>query len=302
MAHTTNPLGIHGLVWTGSWGEAACRAAVERTRRAGYDVIEVPVLDPATVDGDMTREVAAEHGLATTFTLGLDPASDISSEDPGTVRAGEERLHAALEVARRGGGDYLGGVIYSAMAKYTHLATPLGRKHAVGVLRGLADAAADAGITVGLEPVNRYESNLVNTVDQALALIDEIGADNVVVHLDSYHMNIEERDLASPVFRAAAAGRLGYVHVGESHRGYLGSGSVDLTTLFRALHDVGYEGPIVFESFSSAIVSEAFTAALGIWREPWTDSEDLATHALHVMRSHLHVAAGQPGRRERSEP
>ncbi len=291
----TNPLGIHGLVWTGAWDEAECRFAMERTRAAGYDLIEVPVLDPGTVDAEMTAHVAQEHGLDTTFTLGLDEDTDISSDDPATVRAGEARLHAALEVARRAGGRYLGGVVYSAMTKYRRVPTALGRQHAVEVLRGLAEAAADADITVGLEPVNRYESNLVNTVDQALALIDDIGADNVVVHADVYHMNIEERDLASPLARATAAGRLGYVHVGESHRGYLGSGSVDLTALFRALHDLDYRGPIVFESFSSAVVSEAFTAALGIWREPWTDSGDLARHAIEFMRNQLHVAAGMAG-------
>jgi hypothetical protein len=92
-----------------------------------------------------------------------------------------------------------------------------------------------------------------------------------------------------------APGRLGYVHVGESHRGYLGSGSVDLTAMFRALHDVGYQGPIVFESFSSAVVTPAFTAALAIWREPWRDSTDLATHARHYITGQLRAAAaGNP--------
>ena len=290
-----NPIGIHGLVWTGSWDEVACRGAMERTRGAGYDLIEVAVLDPDAVDPDMTAEIAAEYGLATTFSLGLDPSTDISSDDPVTVRAGEERLHGALDVARRSGSTYLGGVLYSAMAKYTRVPTRLGWSHAAGALRRLADEAAVTGITIGLEPVNRYESNLVNTVGQTLDLIDDIGVDNVVVHLDSYHMNIEERDLAAPVWRAAESGRLGYVHVGESHRGYLGSGSVDFPALFRALAAVEYVGPIVFESFSSAVVSEAFTAALGIWREPWQDSDALAAHARRYIDAQLQAAAQEFG-------
>jgi D-psicose/D-tagatose/L-ribulose 3-epimerase len=292
---TANPLGVHGLVWTGTWTEDDCRYAMERSRSCGYDLVEVPVLDPDTVDAAATAALAEEHGLSVTCTLGLDPATDISSEDTATVRAGEKLLHAALDVAELSGSRYLGGVIYSAMAKYTRPATANGRRNAVGVLRRLADAAAGKGITLGLEAVNRYESNLVNTIGEALDLADEIGADNVVAHLDAYHMNIEERDLVAPVHYAAARGRLGYVHVGESHRGYLGSGSVDFTGLFRALHDVGYQGPIVFESFSSAVVTPAFTAALAIWREPWRDSTDLATHARHYITGQLRAAAaGNP--------
>jgi D-psicose/D-tagatose/L-ribulose 3-epimerase len=289
-----NPVGIHALVWSGTWDETACRDAMRRTVAAGYDLIEVPLLDPAQVDAEMTRACAQEHGLATTFSLGLAPETDISSEDTATVRAGAKLLHDALDVAVRAGGDYLGGVIYSAMAKYTRLPTAAGRANAAAVLRELADAAAAHDVTIGLEAVNRYESNLVNTADQALALIEQIDRDRVVVHLDSYHMNIEETDMAGPVRRCAEAGRLGYVHVGESHRGYLGTGSVDLLGLFRALAEVAYPGPVVFESFSSAVVSEDFTAALGIWREPWSDGDDLAAHARRTIDAHLRAATTHP--------
>ena len=96
-------------------------------------------------------------------------------------------------------------------------------------------------MSLGLEICNRYETNVVNTAHDALALADDIGEDNVLIHLDTYHMNIEEDDLVRPVHEVGD--RLGYVHIGENHRGYLGSGHLDLTGFFHALADIGYTGP-----------------------------------------------------------
>jgi D-psicose/D-tagatose/L-ribulose 3-epimerase len=143
-------------------------------------------------------------------------------------------------------------------------------------------------VTIGIEAVNRYESNLVNTAEQALELVDEIGAGNVVVHLDSYHMAIEERNLAEPV--RLAASRLGYVHIGESNRGYLGEGTIRFAELFVALAEIGYEGPVTFESFSTAVISERFATALAVWRDPWGDGRELALHARDFIAAQLTAA------------
>jgi hypothetical protein len=107
--------------------------------------------------------------------------------------------------------------------------------------------------------------------------MDEVDEPNVVVHADAYHMNIEENDFRTPIL--AAGDRLGYVHLGENHRGYMGQGHVDFPELFRALVEVGYEGTITFESFSSAVVDEDLSRTLRIWRNVWTDGMDLARSA-----------------------
>src|ERR687884_180383 len=127
--------------------------------------------------------------------------------------------------------------------------------------------------------------NVVNTARQVLALADDIGEDNVLLHLDTYHMNIEEDDLVRPV--REVGDRLGYVHIGENHRGYLGSGHLDFTSFFHALADVGYAGPITFESFSSAVVASGLSNDLAIWRNLWSDGEDLARHARAFMANPL---------------
>jgi D-psicose/D-tagatose/L-ribulose 3-epimerase len=284
-----NKVGVHALVWTAGWTERDCRHAIESTRSAGYDLIEIPLLDPGAVDPELTARVLAEYEMEAACSLGLRFDADISSPDADVHARGRKLLHDALAVSRDLGARYLGGALYSALGKYLEAATPAGRANCVAGLAELSEAAAAAGITLGLEPVNRYESNLVNTAADAVALIKDIGSSNIVVHLDTYHMNIEEADLSSAV--EAASDYLGYVHVGENHRGYLGSGSIDFQTFFRALHAARYEGIITFEAFSSAVVSETFAAALGLWRRTWEDSFDLASRALSFIDAQVSLAA-----------
>lgn len=283
-----SPLGVHALVWAAGWSAEESELAVRSTRDAGYALLEIPLLDPSQVDAAATAALLERHDLQATCSLGLAWDTDVSSEDLAVVAAGERLLHAALDVAAALGSRYLCGVLYSAMGKYTAPPTAAGRANSAAVLRGLAQAAAGRGVTVGLEAVNRYETNLVNTVSDALRLIDLVGEDDVVVHLDTYHAHIEEGDLARPV--RLAGERLGYVHVGESHRGYLGSGTIDFPAFFRALVAAGYAGPITFESFSSAVVSPQFAAALGVWRDLWDDGQDLARHARSFLADQFAAA------------
>jgi D-psicose/D-tagatose/L-ribulose 3-epimerase len=283
-----NQFGIHALVWTEGWSEEECRRAVALTKETGYDLIEIPLLDPTAVDAAMTRGVLEDAELGAACSLGLGFDTDVSSADPAVSARGEELLARAIDVTSAIGGAFLGGVVHSAMGKYLAGPTERGRRNCVEALRRVADRAERAGVTIGVEAVNRYESNLVNTAEQALELVDDIRAENVVVHLDAYHMNIEERNLADPV--RLCGSRLGYVHVGESHRGYLGTGSVDFDELFGAVREIGYDGVLTFESFSTAVISDEFASALAVWRDPWQDNRDLAAHARRFMADQLTAA------------
>lgn len=284
-----NQIGVHALVWVGGWSEAECRKAIENSKAAGFDLIEIPVLDPSTIDINMTRQMLDLVGLKAGCSLGLSFDTDISSTDPAVVAAGERLLHQALDVARGIGADYLGGILYSALGKYSQMPTAEGRANCINVLRNLAKDAAADHITLGLETVNRYESNLLNTAAQTMEMIEDIAESNVMVHLDTYHMNIEETDFRNPVL--TCGDRLGYVHVGESHRGYLGTGTIDFTTLFNALAEIDYQGTITFESFSSAVVAPNLSTTLAIWRNLWNDGMDLACHARQFIDQELRTAS-----------
>ena len=279
--------GIHAMVWTGGWREDQARHAVASTAEAGYDLIELALIDPTAFDPVMTARLLAEHGLAASASLGLGPDTDVSSEDLEVVARGRALLARALAVLRDVGGTTLCGVLYSKLGSYAAPATERGRASSVETMAWLADEAAASGITLGLEFCNRYETNIMNTVGQTLEFIAEVDRPNVTAHLDTYHMNIEERSFTEAVQAAAAAGRLGYVHVGESHRGALGTGSVPWEEFFTALRGVGYDGVVTFESFSSEVVHPSLSNALAIWRNLWTDNRALAREALAFTKAGL---------------
>ena len=278
-------IGVHGLVFVGQFGETGLTTAIEKTKAAGFDLIEIPLMDPWSFDRELAARLLRENDLASSASLGLSESTDLTSEDPAVVAAGERMLEECLDIVHAMGGSRLCGVIYSAMKKYMAPATAEGRASSASAINRLASRAAGLGIHLSLEVVNRYETNLMNTGRQALGFLDEINHPNVSVHLDTYHMNIEESDQFSPVLDVGD--RLGYVHIGESHRGYLGSGTVDFDSFFRALARIDYDGPVVFESFSSAVVHQDLSRTLGIWRNLWEDSDDLAAHANGFIRQRL---------------
>jgi D-psicose/D-tagatose/L-ribulose 3-epimerase len=286
-----NKFGVHAMVWAGSWEAEKCEYAISSTKEAGYDIIELPAFDPAAMDIAAIAKALEQHEVEPTCSLGLGFENDINSEDPESVARGEKTLDDALAFIRDLGGKYLGGVIFSALGPYSEMATAKSRENSQAVITRLAERAKASGITVGLEFVNRYESNLLNTSAQTVEYIKETGSDNLVVHLDSYHMNIEENNFRDPVFDAGDL--LGYVHIGENHRGYLGQGHIDFPELFKALVDAEYDGIITFESFSSKVVDEDLTTTLRIWRNMWENSMDLAVQARRYMGEEMAKAGAR---------
>lgn len=277
-------LGVHSMVWAGGWGPQEREHAVRSSAEAGYGVIEVTAPDPSQLDAGATRELLREYGLRATCSLGLQPETDVASEDPDVVARGREVLAGALEVVRAMEGDVLCGVIHQALTRHTRPLSDLGRRHAVETMAWLCEQAGD-GITVAVEVVNRYESNLLNTTEQALAFVEEVGASNLGIHLDAYHMNIEEAGLRRAI--ELAGDRLAYFHVGESHRGAPGTGSVPWDEVWQGLAAIGYDGKVTFESFSSAVVHPELSSALAIWRNTWDDGMALAVAARAFMAEGL---------------
>ena len=283
-----NKLGVHALVWEAGWSRDECARAIANSAEVGYDFIEAPALDPSLIDPEFTRRQLEKSGIGINFSLGLDFETDISSGDKEKGRRGKERLEQAIAVCRDCGGEYIGGILHSAFGKYSEPTTAAGVAQSVDILRQVAETAAKSNITLVLEVVNRYESNVLNTAAQAVEMCKRIGMPNVKVHLDVYHMNIEESDIQAAILETGDY--LGYFHTGDSHRGYMGSGMIDLTGVFRALVRSGYQGPITFESFSSRVVGQPLEGILGIWRNLWDDGRDLAEHALMYTKAQLKAA------------
>lgn len=273
-ASRSSPIGVHAGLLTGDWTPASGRRAIAAASAIGFDLVEIPA--PGVDDAaGWTAALLDEHGIDAVVSLALDADSDINTTDAEVSARGEARLLGAVRFAEEIGARYVGGVTYSAMRKYEHASDAASRQNSLAVLRRVAAAAQPAGIAVGAEYVNRYESNLLNTAAQTVEFLDELGAPNVLLHLDTFHAHLEEIDLATAVRDAGDA--LGYLHASENHRGAVGTGSTDWTGLAAALAASGYRGPLTLESFSPRVQSTAAAETMGLWRELWHDPIALAT-------------------------
>lgn len=282
-------LGIHSFVWTASSEKGELEKAIVNTKALGYDLIEFSYLDPKAVDIDWLAKRLDTENMDVAISMGLPPEGDISSEDAAVADNGTAILDRAVALVRDLGGTRLAGILSSSHGKVETAPSRPAWDRSVARLAKVAERAQKAGVTLNLEIVNRFESNLLNTAAQGLAYIEDTGAGNVFLHLDTFHMAIEEADAALALRNAAA--KIGYVHIGESHRGYLGTGSIDFAAIFDALHAIGYDDVVTFESFSTKIVDKDLSLKTAIWRDLWDDNLDLARHARDFISLALETAA-----------
>lgn len=281
-------IGIHSFVWSASSAQVDLERTLANTKEAGFDLIEFSYLDPANVDIGRLAKRIADFGLGVAISIGLPPDGDISSADSAIAARGIEILNGTIALTRDLGGRKVGGILSSSHGLQTTTPTRDQWNRSAATLAEVAERAKAAGVTLNLEIVNRFESNLLNTTAQGLAFIEDSGSDNIFLHLDTFHMNLEEADIGLAIRRAA--NKIGYVHIGESHRGFLGTGSIDFVAVFDVLTAIGYRDDLSFESFSSEIVDGNLSRKTAIWRNLWTDNMELAHHARRFIALGLETA------------
>lgn len=281
-------LGIHSFVWTGGQTQDGLEMALRKTAEHGYRTIEFAYLRPEKFNLDRLAKLARSLDVEIGVTMGLPLDSDVSSEDPATVAAGKAVLADAVRAVRDIGGNKLGGILYSAHTKYGRQPTKRGWDNSVAAIAETADIAKNCGVDLVLEVVNRFETNLLNTTAQGLKFIEDTGSDHVRLHLDTFHMNIEEANPAAAI--RLAGDKIGYFHIGESNRGYLGDGVINFDLIFDGLLDIDYKRDIVFESFSTTVVDEGLSLACAIWRDTWTENDPLAAHAKRFIELKMEEA------------
>ncbi|PAP93598.1 sugar phosphate isomerase/epimerase family protein [Mesorhizobium wenxiniae] len=281
-------IGIHSFVWSASSAQGDLERTLANTKEAGFDLIEFSYLDPANVDiGGLARRIA-DLDLGVAISIGLPADGDISSADKAIAAHGVEILQRTIALTRDLGGRKVAGILSTSHGLQTEAPTRDQWNRSAATLAKVAETAKAAGVTLNLEIVNRFESNLLNTAAQGLAFIEDTGSDNIFLHLDTFHMNIEEADVGLAIRHAAK--KIGYVHIGESHRGFLGTGNIDFAAIFDALTAIGYSDDLSFESFSSEIVDENLSKKTAIWRNLWTDNMELARHARRFIAIGLETA------------
>lgn len=240
-------LGIHAYAWCSRWSNETLDL-IDRVKEMGLDFIEIPLMCLETFDARAVSERLKRVNLGAVTSTVLSGDTDITSDNPLVQARGVKYLTSCVRATAEIGAQSFSGVIYAQHAK--SMPGRPGEKHwrrSADGLRQAARLASDLGILIGLEPVNRYESCLINTCEQALRLKEMIGEACVKIHLDTYHMNIEEKSFYEATKQAGKD--LIHYHLCENDRGIPGTGLIDWDSIFKALAEINYKGNAALESF-----------------------------------------------------
>ncbi|MCW6512771.1 sugar phosphate isomerase/epimerase family protein [Lichenifustis flavocetrariae] len=274
--------GASTFIWASPFG-ADSLYLIDKVKQLGFDLIEICIEDPATIDTDAIGDALNHHGVDALVCGAFGPNRDMSAENDA-IRADAARyLRTCIDIAARLGSPTVSGPMYAGVGN-TQMRDVAGRRaqrqRSVDGLSPLADYAAERGVKLAFEPLNRFETDLVNTVDQGLELIHEIGRNNVGFLLDTFHMNIEEKNIPDAIRRAGA--HIFEFHACSSDRGTPGEDHLPWPQIVAALAEVTYTGPVVIEAFTPKI--QEIARAVSLWR-PLAESEDaLASDGLANLR------------------
>ena len=270
--------GAHAFLWIGDWSVEKGNYAIAEAGRHGFDFLEIPLLRPDEFDVAAHKEALRAAGIGASASLVLPAGAHMPSHPEAALKF----LTGAMDKLEALGGSYLCGCLAYELGYFTdEPPRPDEREVVVQTMRLVAAEAKKRGITLGFEVCNRYETYLYNSLASGREAIAAIGADNIRLHGDTYHMNIEEEGYYQCLVDSADV--LGYMHMSESHRGLVGSGTINWDEIFRGLHDANYQGPLVLESF--AAINPDLMAATKLWRPPNQSSDVLAGEGLRYLRA-----------------
>jgi D-psicose/D-tagatose/L-ribulose 3-epimerase len=266
-------------------------AALDALAEIGYTRVVLPPVDPDATDAAELGRRFADRGLVPVPIAGQSPDADVSSADAGVRALGADALRRMVRFTADIGGDQLNGVPYGLFGRAEHAPDRSALERSASLVGSVADAATRDGVRLTFEVLNRYETAMINTAAQALSYRQLAASSNLFVHLDTFHMAIEEGDMASAVRDTVPM--LGYLELGQSGRGPLGTGAVDVVEIVRVAWAAGYRGPFGVEAFSANILSPIANDILAIWRTPYTDGVALAREAYDLIRE---ASAESPAR------
>jgi D-psicose/D-tagatose/L-ribulose 3-epimerase len=275
-------IGVNTWVWTSPLTDADVVDLLRRIAAMGFDAVELPLENPGDLTVTAVRDALADTGLTPYVVGAMAPGRDLV--DPVHVAATQDYLRACIDFAAGVGATSVCGPFYASTGRVWRMDADQRAAAYADVRTHLApvvDHALEQGVRLGIEPLNRYETSLVNTVDQALTAFEPLLGDGLGLALDTYHLNIEERSSADAI--RAAEPHLAHVQVCGSDRGAPGGDQTDWPALVAALDEVGYGGPLNIESFTADNASIATAAS--IWRPLAPTQDDLARDGLAFLRS-----------------
>jgi D-psicose/D-tagatose/L-ribulose 3-epimerase len=283
--------GVNTFIW-GAMFSPADFHLLPRLKQAGFDGIEMPILEPDAFQAQVVGRELDRHGLART-SCGIVPAGlSLGSSDASIRRQARQHIIESIGRARDCGATLFSGPFYTPVGDLPgRRRTEDEWKWVVDSWHDLAPVALAAGVEIGLEPLNRFETYFLNTVADAVALCEAIGHPSVGILLDTFHANIEEKSIGAAV--RLAAPWLKHLHTCENDRGIPGSGHVAWAEFFAAVDEIGYDRWLTIESFGFSL--GAMSAAAAIWRDLASSPEAIAFDGVKFLRKHAR-AVSRPAR------
>ncbi|MFF2411600.1 sugar phosphate isomerase/epimerase family protein [Streptomyces sp. NPDC058092] len=287
MSAAAFPLGANPWIWHSPVTYEALGDVLPRLSAWGFDCVEIPLENERDWAPASVTKLLNASGLAPAAVIAvMPPERNLVRADPQTVRVTQDYLHRCVDAARALNAPTVAGPVYTAVGR-TWRMNRTERAAAYEELREnlapIVDHAHADGVRIAVEPLNRYETSLLNTVDQTLEALTGLPEDTIGLALDVYHQNIEERSLPDAVRRAA--GRIVHVQVCANDRGTPGADSLDWPGFLTALTTSGYHGPLCIESFTAH--NDAIAVAASVWRPLAGTQDTLATDGLAFLRRAL---------------
>ncbi len=278
--------GVNTFVWISPLTTPAVKDLAPRVKEMGFDIFELSIENPALIDPPAVKVELDKNQLAAIVCGAFGPDRNICSEDPAIRENAKNYIRWLVDAAAYLGSEVVCGPMYSSVGK-DHIESEEGRRQewsrAVSGLREMAQYAQQKDIKLAFEPLNRFETDMVNVVSQGMKLIQDVGMPNLGFHLDTFHMHLEEKNSADAI--RLAGDKIFHFHACENDRGVPGTGQVYWKEIAQALKDVKYDGPIVIESFTSQV--KEIARAVCIWREIAPSQDAIAVDGLKFLKTLL---------------
>jgi D-psicose/D-tagatose/L-ribulose 3-epimerase len=272
-------LGIHLSYWQKNWCDDLVPCIV-KAQQAGFQIAEFPLIFPDDLDYQTLVSVLDDLDMRASCGTGLNPSNDISSDSATIRKAGFDHLRSCIEGAQKLKSPVLGGLTYAAWEVSPNEAKQNKRRHSIASLKEVDKIAGDHDVCLCLEVVNRFEGILINSVEEGLSFLEECDCKHIKLHLDTFHLNIEEKDISKAIVKAGD--ELGHFHVSENNRDLPGRGHIPWNQVRKSLEEINYRGYIVAETFVEA--NTEVGSGMNIWRTLEEEKDRSAKEAAVFLR------------------
>ena len=276
-------IGINTFVWYSPLTDLELKEIVPKVAKWGFETIELVLENPGDWNPELAASLTKEHGLKPAVSIVMPPGRNLVGASDDEIKATQDYLIHCVDVAKKVGAKIVGGPMYTAVGRTWRVSSAERDKLIRDLreaLKPVANKAGEAGVKLAIEPLNRYETSLLNTVEQILELIDGLPEESVGLLFDTYHANIEEKNPAAALRNGVS--RLAAIQVCSNDRGTPGEDHIDWSAYGEVLEAAKYQGALSIESFTAE--NEIIATAASIWRPLAASQDDLARNGLEFLK------------------